>query len=159
MLRRTFESWCTNNEQKISITNSGGLSKADIEKMKNEADKFAAEDKNRRAMVELKNGADTAIYTAEKTLRDAGDKAADHEVKITAAITDLRGSLGTADIEDLKGKVDALNQAVYALSAQMYSQGASSNPQQPSNEGGASGGGASGGSDDNVVDADYEEVK
>ena len=152
----------TANEQKISITNTGGLSKADIEKMKAEADKFADEDKKRREIVEIKNLADAAVYTAEKTMRDAGEKVdADNREKITNAIAELRKAGEGTDPAEIQSKVDALNATVYALSAQLYSQGSSAgSAQQPSGDGPPPPGGEGGsGGDDNVVDADYEEVK
>jgi molecular chaperone DnaK len=147
----------TGNEQKISITGTGGLSKDEVEKMKRDAEQFAETDRKRRDLIELRNTADAAIYTAEKTTRDAGDKVDQAtKDKITEAIAELRTAMQGEDNDAVKAKTDALNQAVYALSAQLYNQGGQA--------GGPTGGDSSGGSsndggDDNVVDADYEEVK
>jgi molecular chaperone DnaK len=150
----------TGNEQKISITNTGGLNKQEIENMKRDAEKFAEEDRKRRELVEIRNNGDAAVYTAEKTLRDAGDKAdAANKEKITSGIGALKAALETNDADQIKEKTDALNASVYALSAAMYQQ-AGSGGGSSSTDGGSSGGGdQGGGGDDNVVDADYEEVK
>ncbi|HEY9721976.1 MAG TPA: molecular chaperone DnaK, partial [Oscillatoriaceae cyanobacterium] len=147
----------TANEQKIAITNTGGLSKDEIEKMKREADTFAEADRKRRDLVELRNFGDAAIYTAEKAVRDAGDKAdAASRERIEAGVKELRDAMAGEDLEAIKAKTDALNQTVYALSAQLYQQGGASagaTASAPSDTGSSDGG------DDNVVDADYEEVK
>jgi molecular chaperone DnaK len=151
----------TANEQKISITNTGGLSKSDIENMKKDAEKFAEEDRQRRDLVEARNTADAAVYTAEKTIRDAGDKAdAPTKEKITNAIGELKVALEANEVAGIKEKTDALNTSVYALSASMYQNASSSGnapaggpTDQTGSEHGSTGG------DDNVVDADYEEVK
>ncbi|MFN3430474.1 MAG: molecular chaperone DnaK [Candidatus Sericytochromatia bacterium] len=148
----------TGNEQKISITGTGGLSKDEVEKMKRDAEQFAETDRKRRDLIELRNTADAAIYTAEKTTRDAGDKVDQAtKDKITEAIGELRTAMAGEDNDAVKAKTDALNQAVYALSAQLYNQGGQAGG---ATSGDSSGGGSSdGGGDDNVVDADYEEVK
>jgi molecular chaperone DnaK len=151
----------TGNEQKISITNTGGLNKQEIENMKRDAEKFADEDRKRRELVEIRNNGDAAVYTAEKTLRDAGDKAdAANKEKITSGIGALKAALESNDADQIKEKTDALNASVYALSAAMYQQGsAGGGSSSGPTDGGSSGGDQGGGGDDNVVDADYEEVK
>ncbi|MNS46649.1 Chaperone protein DnaK [compost metagenome] len=147
----------TGNEQKISITGTGGLSKDEVEKMKRDAEQFAETDRKRRDLIELRNTADAAIYTAEKTTRDAGDKVDQAtKDKITEAIAELRTAMQGEDNDAVKAKTDALNQAVYALSAQLYNQGGQAGG---STGGDSSGGSSNDGGDDNVVDADYEEVK
>ncbi|MEB3198040.1 MAG: molecular chaperone DnaK [Candidatus Sericytochromatia bacterium] len=144
----------TSNEQKITITNNGGLSKAEIERMKEDADRFADEDRKRRDLVETRNLADTSIYAAEKTLKEAGDRVSqENKDKLSAALEEVKANLETTDYNLLKSKADELQKALYAVNASLYSQtGGSSGP---SPDGGSSGGGG----DDHVVDADYEEVK
>ncbi|MDB5101834.1 MAG: chaperone protein DnaK [Cyanobacteria bacterium RYN_339] len=152
----------TSNETKISITNTGGLNKQEIENMKRDAEKFAEEDRKRRDLVEIRNNADSAVYTAEKTLRDAGDKAdAPTKEKITSNIGALKVAIETNDPEQIKEKTDGLNASIYALSAAMYQNAGSSggSTSSSSDNSGTSGGDQGGGGDDNVVDADYEEVK
>ncbi len=146
----------TGIEQKITITNSGGLNKNEIERMKADAERFAGEDARRREAVEARNNADAAIYTAEKTVRESAEKADAGAVeKVNQAIGELRSVMSGEDFTVIKEKTDAVNSALYAMSSAMYQSGAS---------GGATGtqstSGTSGGSDDDtIVDADYEEVK
>jgi molecular chaperone DnaK len=145
----------TGNEQKVTVTNNGGLSKDEIERMKVEAEKHADEDRKRRDLVETRNLADAAIYAAEKTLKDAGDNVAqDLKDKVSVALAELKAVLETQNVDELRRKADDLQKAIYAVTAAMYAQpGAGAGPQQPGPSG------DDGAGDDNVVDADYEEVK
>ncbi|PKL79558.1 MAG: molecular chaperone DnaK [Candidatus Melainabacteria bacterium HGW-Melainabacteria-1] len=143
----------TAQEQKISITNAGGLNNTEIERMRREAESHAADDKKRLQKAELRNQADTLIYSTEKSLRDLDDKLqSDDKAKIESAITDLRKALEGDDLDAISTKINTLKDNMYAATSRMYK-----------DEGGASGG-SGGGSraaaeDDNIVDADYEEVK
>jgi molecular chaperone DnaK len=149
----------TNKEQSIRIQASGGLTEADIKRMTEEADRFKDEDKKKRELVETKNAADAMIHATEKSIKDLGEKvAAGDKSKIEAAIGELRDALKADDIEAIRAKTNALAQASMKLGEAIY--GA-----QQAAEGTASGadgdtaqkkGGAGG---DNVVDADFEEVK
>lgn len=111
----------TGKEQKITITASSGLSKDEVEKMMREADRFAAEDKKRKEEVELRNNADNLAYSAEKTLREHGDKVpADLKNQIEAKIGALRTALQGQDIssirnasQDLSGILQKIGEAVY----------------------------------------------
>lgn len=143
----------TGKAQSISITGTGGLSDEDINKMVNDADKFAEEDKKRKESVEIKNQADTMIYQAEKTIKDLGDKADKTQVEnINKAIEDLRTALGGNDVDEIKNKLEALTKPLYELTSAMYQQNAQQEAQ------GGCAGGTCGGNEakDNVVDADYE---
>ncbi len=142
----------TGNEQKIAITNTGGLSKDDVEKMRRDAEAHAEEDKKRKELVEARNSADAAVYTAEKTLREAGDKvSSDQKTKIEGLITKLKEVALQDDHAAIEAASNELTQALYEVTTAMYQQG------EPA---GASAGASSNPSgDDNVVDADYEEVK
>jgi len=148
----------TGNEQKVTIQNSGGLSKDDVEKMRRDAEMHSGEDKKRRELVEVRNHADAAIYSTEKTLREHGDKVGQAEKdKIQAAIDDLKKAMESDNLDRIKSSTDTLTQAVYAISSALYGQtgGAGAGP-----EGATAGAGAkAGGGDDTIVDADYEEVK
>jgi molecular chaperone DnaK len=149
----------TNKEQSIRIQASGGLTEADIKRMTEEAERFKDDDKKKRELVETKNGADAMIHATEKSLKDLGEKvAAADKGKIEAAIGELREALKADDVEAIKSKTNALAQASMKLGEAIY--GA-----QQAAEGAAGGAGTGeaqnqkGGGGDNVVDADFEEVK
>jgi len=140
----------TGNEQSITIKPQDSRpSEAEIQRMMDEAKKFEAEDLKNREEIELRNTADTAIFTAERAMKDAKDtiEAADRE-KIEGAIADLKKALEGDDLEAIKQKMDALTEAVYAVTTKMYQQ-AQAAAQQQQAEGAAK-------KDDTVVDADYE---
>ncbi len=150
----------TNKEQAIRIQASGGLSDADIEKMVKDAEANAEADKKKKELIEAKNQAEGLIHTTEKTLKENSDKisSADKEA-IESAITALKGVMESEDVAAIKEKSDALMQASLKLGEAMYkAQGAAA--------GAAGAQGAEQGApeaetkkDDNVVDADFEEVK
>lgn len=126
----------TNKEQKITITSSSGLGEEEIEKMKKDAELHADEDKKKRELINAKNIADSLIFTAEKTLKDAGDKI-DSNLKsdVEEKIKNL-GEIKNRDnitIEELKTQTDALSQSLQAVGAKMYEQTQSSQ-QNPQNE-------------------------
>jgi molecular chaperone DnaK len=111
----------TNKEQKITITASSGLSKDEIEKMKKEADAHSAEDKKKRDEVDLRNQADGMAYSAEKTIKEAGDKVspADKE-KVEKAIAEVRKTLEGKDSDAIKQAFENLQKEVYEVSAKIY---------------------------------------
>jgi molecular chaperone DnaK len=145
----------TGNEQNIRITASTNLSDDDVDRMVNEAEKYADEDKKRRETVELRNQADSLVYTSEKTLKDLGDKvAADTKAKVEAGAERLKKLLESEDLDtaEVKSAMEQLQEAVYAVSAGLYEQ------QQAA---GAQGGAEAPADDDGpvegeVVDAEYE---
>jgi molecular chaperone DnaK len=147
----------TGKEQQIRIQASGGLNEAEIERMVKEAEEHAEEDRQRKEAIEARNQADSLIYSTEKSLKEHGDKiGANDRQAIEAAISDLRGVLDSADAATLRSKTENLAQLSMKLGEAMYRAQA---------EGGDGGGGAAGGSpgdggtrDENVVDADFEEV-
>ena len=108
-------------EQKVTIQASGGLTDADIEKMVKEAEEHAAGDKERKAIIEAKNHADSLIYSTEKSVKEYGDKISADDLKaIEDAIADLKSSLESEDATDIKTKTDALSQASMKLGEAMY---------------------------------------
>jgi molecular chaperone DnaK len=111
----------TGKEQKITITASSGLSKDEIEKMKKEADAHAAEDKKRKEEADVRNQADGLAYTAEKTIKEAGDKveAADKE-KVEKAVAEVRKALEEKDSDKIKKALETLQKDVYEVSAKLY---------------------------------------
>ena len=152
----------TGKEQAIKIESSGGLSEEDVEKMINDAEQFADEDKAKRESVEVKNQAETLIYSTEKSISDLGDKLPEEDkTKIEACSEQLKKSMETDDIEAIKSDLEALTQASHKMAELLYSQ-------QAEQQGDGSGEGSedapgndekSGKDDDDIVDADFEEVK
>jgi molecular chaperone DnaK len=113
----------TGKSQHITITSSSGLTEADIERMKKEAEEHAEDDKKKKELIEAKNQADTLIYTAEKTLKDAGDKA-DSNLKgeVEAKVKSLKDVKDTENLEEIKTQIDNLNKALMELGSKMYEQ-------------------------------------
>jgi molecular chaperone DnaK len=151
----------TGKEQQIRIQASGGLNESEIERMVKEAEEHAEEDRQRKEAIEARNHADSLIYSTEKSLKEHGEKlGADDRKAIEAAIGDLRGVLDTADTATLKSKTENLAQLSMKLGEAMYRAQAESaggaGAGGAGDDGGASGGG--GARDENVVDADFEEV-
>ncbi|KAA0968492.1 molecular chaperone DnaK [Aureimonas fodinaquatilis] len=148
----------TNKEQRITIQASGGLSDADIEKMVKDAEANADADKLRRAAVEARNQAESLIHSAEKSVKDYGDKVSEDDRKaIETAIADLKAELenADADAEAIKSKSEKLAEVSMKLGQAMYE-----SAQADAGDGEEAGASAqsSDGRDD-VVDADFEEVK
>ncbi|MCL5289847.1 MAG: molecular chaperone DnaK, partial [Firmicutes bacterium] len=142
----------TGKAQSISITATGALSDEDINRMVNEAEKFAEEDKKRQEAVEVKNQADTMIYQAEKTIKDLGDKADKAKTEaVQKAVEELRQAMAGNDIDLIKNKLEELTKPLYELTSAMYQQQA-----QQEGQGGCAGGSCGTEQKDNVVDADYE---
>jgi len=113
----------TGKEQKVTITSSSGLSKDDIDRMMKEAEEHAEEDKKRREQVELKNDADSLIYTVDKTLKEFGDKANKDQVeKIKKAKDELAEAVKADDINRIREKKEALEKVLHELSATIYNQ-------------------------------------
>jgi molecular chaperone DnaK len=111
----------TGKEQKITITGSTGLNKEEVEKMTKEAEAHAEEDKKRKEEIEMRNQADSLIYTAERALKDGGDKVpAEVRTDVEQKISELRGVKDSGSAEDLKAKSDALSEALQKIGAAMY---------------------------------------
>jgi len=145
----------TGKEQKIQIQASGGLSDEEIEKMVKEAEANKDADKKKRESVDVQNQADTLIHSTEKNLKEHGAKISDAEKKaIEDSSSSLKEALKTEDIEDIKKKTETLVQASMKLGEAIYK----SQEKKPdtSKEGDKN---DEGKKDDNVVDADFEEVK
>jgi len=164
----------TGREQKITITSSSGVSREDIERMVKEAEAHAEEDKRRKEEAELRNEADSLVYTAEKTLREHKDKiSSDQAAKVERAKEGLRSALAGKDIATIKARKDELLSALHEVTTAMYSRagaagaGAGAGGGGAAGDGGATGtGGSSAGAGgtrssgrDDVVDAEYKEVK
>ena len=141
----------TNKEQSIVIKSSGGLSDEEIDQMVRDAEAHEDEDKKFEELVQLRNQADGMVHAARKTLEEAGDKAtAEEKEQIEAAAKALEEALKGDDKADIQAKLTALTEASGALAQKLYAE-------QASQEGAAQGEGK-GPHDENVVDAEYEEV-
>jgi molecular chaperone DnaK len=125
----------TGKEQKITITASSGLSKDEVEKMRQEAERHAGEDSRRKEEVETRNAADSLAYTAEKTLREHGDKLpADVKQEIESKTAGLRTALQGQDVSAIKSSMQALSDSIQKAGAAVYgqpAQGAPGGPQEP----------------------------
>ena len=157
----------TGKEQSIRITASSGLSETDIERMVKDAEAHAEDDKKKQALIEARNHADSLVYNTEKSLREIGDKI-DTVVKadIESKIENVKKLLESDDAEAIKQAADELSQASHKLAEQLYAQKQGDEAGAGGCAGGTCGsqGGQPGGAgakpaDDNVVDADYTEVK
>lgn len=147
----------TGKEQHIRIESSSGLSESEIDRMVKEAEANAENDKQEREKVEVHNTADSLIYTTEKTLKDMGDKvSADDKAKIEEAIADLKKTMESGNVSDIKAKTEALQQASYKIAEELYKNqaGAAGNADTSAGQTNAGGTGASGSSGD----VDYEVV-
>ena len=144
----------TGKEQKITITASSGLSKEEVEKMKREAEQYAAEDVKRKEEIEVRNSADSLAYTAEKTLRDHGDKIpADVKQEIDAKIANAKSALQGQDVNAIRNAMQELTQAMQKVGASVYQQ-----PGQPPPGGEEPGGGGEGGGEEGTVEGEFREV-
>jgi molecular chaperone DnaK len=152
----------TGKEQSIKITASSGLSEAEIEKLVKDAEMHAEEDKRRKELIEARNHADSLVYSVEKNIKEFGDKVdAAEKAKIEEAIAKVKKELEGDDLEAIKKAQDDLMNVSHKLAEAMYAKTAGG-PGGPGAAGGAGSAGAdqaSGKKDDDVVDADFEEVK
>ena len=154
----------TGKEQSIKITASSGLSEDEIKKMQQDAELHAEEDKKNKEVVETKNQADSLVYATEKSLRDLGDKVdAETKSKVEQEIESLKKIIEKGDnVDEMKKGIDSLTQASHKLAEIMYAQATQDKTgPQPGGGGGPEAGGQAGESktDEDVVDADFEEVK
>jgi molecular chaperone DnaK len=146
----------TGKEQKIQIQASGGLSDEEIEKMVKEAEANKEADKKKRESVDARNQADTLIHSTEKNLKEHGAKISDAEKKaIEDASTALKEALKGDNVEDIKKKTETLVQASMKLGEAIYKSQQNTKPDSGNDDGKDN----KDKKDDNVVDADFEEVK
>ena len=150
----------TGKEQAIRIEASSGLSEEEIKRMKAEAEQNAAADKAERERVDKMNQADSMIFTTENFLKDNGDKIpADQKPGIESALQQLKDAHKAGDVAAIDSAINNLNQVMQAASAQMYQGAQGAQPGADAGFNGAQGGQQAGGQNDNVQDADFEEVK
>jgi len=159
----------TSKENKVTIQNSGGLSKDEVERMRRDAEAHAAEDKKRREVIELKNQGENLAYQTERTLKEHGEKVApDTRGQIESALNNLRDALKSDDGDRIKKTMEALTAVSHKLAEEMYKSGSAPGgaggegpgPEAHSDRGAAGAGAAAGGDgkkkDDDVIDAEYE---
>ena len=149
----------TGKEQSIQITASSGLSKEEIDKLIKDAELHSEDDKKKRKLVEARNTADALIYQTEKSIKDLGDKVdAATTSKVEAAIEPLKKAMEGDDTEEIKRLSEELTQAAHKLAEAMYQQASQTDQQQAeADAAGPEPGPAA--PDEDVVDADFEEVK
>jgi molecular chaperone DnaK len=166
ILNVTAKDRATNNEQKITITSSSGLSKEEVDKMGKDAEAHAAEDRSQRDQIEARNRADAMVYNVEKTLKEHRSKISDGDAReIETAIEETKKAIGENDVTKLNAATDKLTAASHKLAEAMYK--ASSQPgagEAAGGTAGAGGNGAAGAQDgqskpkDDVVDAEFVDV-
>jgi len=145
----------TGKENKIKITAGSGLSDEEIERMVQDAEAHAEEDRKARELVDACNQGEAMIHTVRKTLSEAGDKVeAGEKESIESAISDLEAALKTEDVADIQAKTNALMESSHKMAEQMYQ---AQDDAGPGASDSAAGGDAP--ADDDVVDAEFEEVK
>ncbi|HAJ34005.1 MAG TPA: molecular chaperone DnaK [Candidatus Atribacteria bacterium] len=153
----------TQKEQKITITASSGLTDEEIDKKVKEAEQYAEEDKKLKEKIELRNQADTLIYTVEKTLKESGDKISEEEKNnITENIKDLRKALEEDDVEKIKSNIEKLTTSSHKLAEEIYKKASAQTQQQKANKESEKASEADKKDEkgeEKVVDADYEVEK
>ncbi len=148
----------TGKEQSIQITASSGLSKEEIDKLIKDAELHAEDDKKKRVLVDARNHADALIYSTEKSIKEMGDKVDDTtKTGVESAIASLKAAMETEDAEEIKRLSEELTQTSHKLAEAMYQQ--ASKDQGQGADGAQGSDQTSGAADDDVVDADFEEVK
>ena len=153
----TAKDTATSREQSIKITGTSTLSKGEVDRMVKDAESFAAEDKAKRETAETRNRGDSLAYQVEKLLKDYGEKvAADERGSVEAALKELREALAGDDLQRIAKATDAVQQASYKLSEEMYkaTAGATAGTSPGAPPGGTSGSSQPPG--DEVIDAEYK---
>ena len=150
----------TGRSQHITITASSGLNKDEIDKMVKDAERHADEDKTRKAQVEVRNAADSAIFTAEKALRDGGDKVpADVKSEVEGKIASVRSALEGGNVDTIQSSTNDLYQSIQKIGSAMYQSGPEGGAPGGTPGGDAGGSGPAGGaSGDDVVDGQFKEA-
>ena len=145
----------TGKEQHITITSSTNMSKEDVEKAVQDAEKFAAEDKKRREEVDKKNEAENLCYSVEKLISESGDKMEEADkTDLNAKVATLKDAISKNDLEAMKNGSEELQKAMYAVSEKLYKNAAPQGQPGDAAQGAPQGGDAAG----NVYDAEYKDV-
>jgi molecular chaperone DnaK len=149
----------TNNEQKITITSSSGLSKEEVDKMAKDAEANAADDRKRKDEIDARNRADSMVYQVEKMLKDHRDKIGEADAKqVEEALESTRKTMQAGSVEDINKAVDSLTQASHKLAEAMYKTSSTPPTGAPPQDGAAAGASSEKKKDD-VVDAEFVDVE
>jgi molecular chaperone DnaK len=165
ILNVTAKDRATNNEQKITITSSSGLSKDEVDKMAKDAESHSADDRKQRDQIEARNRADAMVYNVEKTLKEHRSKISDAEAhEIEAALEETKKAMSEGDADKLNAATDKLTQASHKLAEAMYKSAGQPGAGGTTGAGGAAGNGDAGSQQgqakpkDDVVDAEFVDV-
>jgi molecular chaperone DnaK len=166
ILNVTAKDRATNNEQKITITSSSGLSKDEVEKMARDAESHSAEDRKRKDEIEARNRADAMVYNVEKMLREHRDKISDADAKeVETAVEDVKKAMAEGGLDKINAATEKLTTASHKLAEAMYKaqsaagpNGAGAGPQPGAGAGAGQDGQAGQQQKDNVVDAEFVDV-
>jgi molecular chaperone DnaK len=159
ILNVTAKDRATNNEQKITITSSSGLSKDEVEKMARDAEAHSAEDRKQRDTVEARNRADAMVYNVEKTLKEHRAKISDSEARdIESALEETKSALGANDLDRINAAMDKLTSASHKLAEAMYKSASQQQPPSGAAPGADGGGDQKKKGGDDVVDAEFVDV-
>jgi len=157
ILHVTAKDLGTGKEQSVVVKPSSGLSEEEIQRMIKEAEAHAEEDRKRKELAEVRNQADSLIYSTEKSLKDLGDKVPeDLRKEVEEKISELRKALEGTDVEAIRRASDELTRVSYRLAEMVYKQAGAQGAAGGAGEGGTEGGKKGG---DDVIDADFEEMK
>jgi molecular chaperone DnaK len=149
----------TGKEQKITITASSGLSKDEVEKMRRDAESHAADDTRKKDEVETRNTADSLVYTAERTLREQGDKIpADLKQELEGKIAAVRSALQGTDTNYMRSATEELSNVMQKIGSAVYGQAGAPPPPGGESDGEAPGGPPPGGSEEGTVEGEFREV-
>ncbi len=159
ILKVTAMDKATGRSQNITITASSGLSEAEVERMRKEAEAHAEEDRRRKELIEARNSADNAVYTAEKTLRDLGEKVpADVKKQVEEQVAKVRSVMNSDNAEEIKNQTDKLFQVIQQVGAAAYQSSGQQTGETQGPESGSSGQTPPGGSGEDVVDGEFRNV-
>jgi molecular chaperone DnaK len=150
----------TGKEQSIQITASSGLSQEEIDQLVKDAEMHADEDKQKKELVEARNHADALIYSTEKSIKDLGDKVDEAtRSSVESSIASLKQAMEGDNAEEIKRLSEELTTASHKLAEAMYQQASQAGGPEEGAEFDAAGQTGQEGTDEDVVDADFEEVK
>jgi len=163
ILNVTAKDRATNNEQKITITSSSGLSKDEVEKMARDAESHSADDRKKREEIEARNRADAMTYNVEKMLKEHREKISDADARqVEAALEEVKKAMTEGGLEKITSATDKLTTASHKLAEAMYKSSTPANGGGPTAGAGAPGAGPAGSAEkpkDNVVDAEFVDVE
>jgi molecular chaperone DnaK len=163
ILNVTAKDRATNNEQKITITSSSGLSKDEVEKMARDAESHSADDRKKRDEIEARNRADAMTYNVEKMLKEHREKISDADARqVEAALEEVKKAMTEGGLDKITSATDKLTTASHKLAEAMYKSSTPPNGGGPTAGAGAPGAGPAGGAEkpkDNVVDAEFVDVE